>query len=98
VDLNSYSGHLNRAVDALHNFPETEPVGRTVATMAESPVAVAAPAVHTTAPPAVGVSRRPLVELPLPGVGVRASAVASGEKIFEASSPLDVPAFLRRQT
>jgi hypothetical protein len=61
-------------------------------------MAAAAPAIHAGAPPTVGVSRRPVVELPLPGVGVRASAVASGEKIFEASSPLDVPAFLRRQT
>jgi cell division protein FtsZ len=96
VDLNSYSTHLNRAADASHHFSEAEVKGRTVATMAESPAA--APAVHASAPPAVGLSRRPVVELSFPAVGARGSAVASGEKIFEASSPLDVPAFLRRQT
>jgi cell division protein FtsZ len=98
VDLNSYSTHVNRALDAFHNAPEAEAVGRTVATMAESPLAAAVPAVHASAPPTVGVSRRPVVELSLPGVVARASAVASGEKVFEASSALDVPAFLRRQT
>jgi len=98
VDLNSYSAHVNRALDAFHNVPETESTGRTVASMAESRAAAAAPSIHASAPPMVGVSRRPAVELSLPAVGARASAVATAEKVFEASSPLDVPAFLRRQT
>jgi hypothetical protein len=38
-------------------------------------------------------SRRPGVELSLSGAGASA-----GEKTFVASSPLDIPAFLRRQT
>ena len=49
------------------------------------------------APPTVGVSRRPVVELSLGGLGA-ASGGSAGENVFEASSPLDVPAFLRRQT
>ena len=65
---------------------------------AESAVMAPAPGVHAGVPPSVGVSRRPVVELSLPGLGARAVGAAAGESVFEASSPLDVPAFLRRQT
>jgi hypothetical protein len=49
-------------------------------------------------PPSVGVSRRPVVELSLSSLGTSAPGASAGENVFEASSPLDVPAFLRRQT
>jgi hypothetical protein len=55
-------------------------------------------ALQQGAPPAVGVSRRPVVELSLSGLGTSERGVSAGENVFEASTPLDVPAFLRRQT
>jgi hypothetical protein len=44
------------------------------------------------------VSRRPVVELSLSSLGTSERGVAAGENVFEASTPLDVPAFLRRQS
>ena len=92
VDLNVYSAHLNQAAPDLP-LHASGSMGRprTVA-QAETP-AMALPG----APPTVGVSRRPVVELSLSGAGA-VSGVSAGENVFEASSPLDVPAFLRRQS
>jgi hypothetical protein len=97
VDLNVYSAHLNHGPDA-RSAADTAARTRPVANMAESAAMASGQAVHASAPPAVGVSRRPVVELSLPGLGARVSGAAGGENVFEASSPLDVPAFLRRQT
>jgi cell division protein FtsZ len=93
VDLNIYSAHLRPEVAAAAGGG-----GRTrvVASAAEAPAVTHA--VQAGGPPAVGVVRRPAVELSLSGVGTGAAAVSAGENLFEASSPLDVPAFLRRQT
>jgi cell division protein FtsZ len=97
VDLNVYSAHLNHAADA-HHAADTAGKARTMAGVPESAVMAPAPGVQAGVPPSVGVSRRPVVELSLPGLGARAVGAAGGESVFEASSPLDVPAFLRRQT
>jgi cell division protein FtsZ len=93
VDLNVYSAHLRPEVAAAAGGG-----GRTrvVASAAEAPAMTHA--VQAGGPPTVGVVRRPAVELSLSGVGTGAAAVSAGENLFEASSPLDVPAFLRRQT
>jgi cell division protein FtsZ len=85
VDLSSYTDHFSRPPET----PVDEP-------------AVREPAAHPTAsyaPPALTVSRRPALELSLPlpvrgGNGVTQSADEGG---IEVASPLDVPAFLRRQ-
>jgi cell division protein FtsZ len=97
VDLNVYSAHLNRAAESGQHATDPSK-GRTVASAAEGPVMKLAPAVQAGAPSMAGVSRRAAVELSWPNVGARGSAVAAGENPFEAGSPLDVPAFLRRQT
>jgi hypothetical protein len=69
-----------------------------MASAAEAPMMVHAPALQPGVPPTVGVSRRPVVELSLSSLGTSERGVSAGENVFEASSPLDVPAFLRRQT
>jgi hypothetical protein len=43
------------------------------------------------------VNRRPVLDLSLPGA-TAGTGVSAGENVFEASTPLDVPAFLRRQS
>ena len=93
VDLNIYSAHLNQAAAELplHASASVGGRARTAQAMDASGMSLQG------APPTVGVSRRPGVELSLGGVGA-ASGVSAGENVFEASSPLDVPAFLRRQT
>jgi len=93
VDLNIYQAHLNQAevpqpmAASGGGRPRTAP-------MSESP----AMSLQPGAPPTVGVSRRPVVELSLSSLGSGAQGASAGENLFEASSPLDVPAFLRRQT
>jgi len=99
VDLNAYSAHLSQAVGAempVHANSAAS-AARGVASMGEAPV-LSAPMLQASAAPTVGVSRRPVVELSLSNVGSGAAAASAGENVFEASSPLDVPAFLRRQT
>jgi len=71
---------------------------------APAPQASAEPASQPMAsytPPALTVSRRPALELSLPLAG-RAAATAPGrspeEHSLDLDSPLDVPAFLRRQS
>jgi hypothetical protein len=98
VDLNVYSAHLAQAVgDAPVHASVAVPQARSLSSMADSPV-LQSPVIQGGAPPTVGVSRRPLVELSLSGAGAGVAAASAGENVFEASSPLDVPAFLRRQT
>ena len=88
VDLNNYTDHLAKSAEANAAAP--------------LPMTMDAPlAPETTAPAPLTVSRRPRLELTLPlspspsgedgGVGAADGADSEG------SSPLDVPAFLRRQ-
>jgi cell division protein FtsZ len=95
VDLNVYTAHLNQPAEIPQQVAAAGGARpRSTATMTEAPATTVQPG----APPTVGVSRRPVVELSLSSLGTSAPGVSAGENVFEASSPLDVPAFLRRQT
>jgi len=95
VDLTVYTAHLNQPAEIPQQVAAAGGARpRSAATMTEAPATTLQPG----APPTVGVSRRPVVELSLSGLGTSAPGVSAGENVFEASSPLDVPAFLRRQT
>ena len=92
VDLNVYSAHLNQQPEVPQQVAAAgggRP--RSAASMSEMNL-------QSGAPPTVGVSRRPMVELSLSSLGTSTPGASAGENVFEASSPLDVPAFLRRQT
>jgi hypothetical protein len=89
VDLNVYSAHLNPPAAEV---PAAASKARTVASAPESPAMTL-----QAGPPTVGVLRRPVLDLSLSNVAT-GTGVSAGENVFEASSPLDVPAFLRRQT
>jgi cell division GTPase FtsZ len=99
TDLNIFSAHLSRAAEVPQQVANGS-VARTraMASAAEAPVMTHTSALQQGAPPAVGVNRRPVVELSLSGLGTSERGVSAGENVFEASTPLDVPAFLRRQT
>ena len=95
VDLNVYTAHLSQPAEIPQQVAAAGGARpRSAATMTEAPATTLQPG----APPTVGVSRRPVVELSLSSLGTSAPGVSAGENVFEASSPLDVPAFLRRQT
>jgi cell division protein FtsZ len=95
VDLNVYSAHLSQSAAEMPQQVAAAGGGRQRAPiMSEGPAMTLQPG----APPTVGVSRRPVVELSLSSLGTSAAGVSAGDNVFEASSPLDVPAFLRRQT
>jgi cell division protein FtsZ len=93
VDLNLYSAHLNPAVAEVP--AQAAAMGR-VRGGASAPESAAA-ALQAGGPPTVGVIRRPALDLSLSNLPTGTGGSA-GENVFEASSPLDVPAFLRRQT
>ena len=82
VDLSNYTEHLNRVEPPLPE-PVREPVLQSMGSYA---------------PPPLTVTRRPALDLSLPLSAGRPPVTASpaGEGI-EVVSPLDVPAFLRRQ-
>jgi cell division protein FtsZ len=99
TDLTNYTTHIARA---------TEP-GTVPSVPAAQPAAFAASeavarverevAMRDVAPPAFTVTRRPALELTLPlsaGEAARGGP-ASDASGFDLSSPLDIPAFLRRQ-
>jgi cell division protein FtsZ len=95
VDLNVYSAHLNPAVAEAP--AQAAAMGRPRA-MASAPEAAAA-AMQAGGPPTVGVIRRPALDLSLSNLATgTGTGVSAGENVFEPGSPLDVPAFLRRQT
>ena len=100
TDLNVYSAHLARAAAEMPQQVAAAGGGRTraVGSVAESPAMAQAAVLQPGAPPTVGVSRRPVVELSLSNLGGSERGASAGENVFEASTPLDVPAFLRRQT
>ena len=85
VDLSNYTEHFSRTAESFAE-PRLE--------AAPPPQAYAPP---SYAPPSLTVSRRQALELSLPVPPGRASNGASEESGLEAGSPLDVPAFLRRQ-
>jgi cell division protein FtsZ len=88
TDLTSYTTHLAQRPEPVH----AEPVMQAATAAASEPMVREAAAGFT-------MSRRPAIELSLPLHGAQgASRTAIGdENGFEGSSPLDVPAFLRRQ-
>jgi cell division protein FtsZ len=97
TDLSSYVAHLSRVAEAAPATPIAP-----VATIDAPPHAVAAPApvaVTASEPVQVAVARRPPVELSLPMAASGGGAPVGGsmEEGLDFSSPLDVPAFLRRQ-
>jgi cell division protein FtsZ len=84
VDLSNYSEHFVRAAEP---GPDSRPV------VDHQPQAAV-----SYAPPPLMVSRRPALELSLPIVARGGNGVPpSTEGGMELASPLDVPAFLRRQ-
>jgi hypothetical protein len=93
VDLNIYSAHLNPTVAEVSAAAAGGSRGRVVASAPDAP----AMTLQAGGPPTVGVIRRPALDLSLSNVAT-GTGVSAGENVFEASSPLDVPAFLRRQT
>jgi cell division protein FtsZ len=96
TDLSSYTVHLDRAREAaaasMQASAEPAPVVREAVPLMASSI------------PSLTVQRRPAVELTLPLATGRTVATASGggqsadELGLDLSSPLDVPAFLRRQS
>jgi hypothetical protein len=85
VDLSNYTAHLGRI----------EPAAAAVDEPAERAPQPAA----GFAPQSLTVSRRPPLELSLPlASGGSIPTGASGEHGVDLESPLDVPAFLRRQS
>src|SRR5687768_16039899 len=82
VDLSNYSNHLNAAAVAAELSAER-----------------LAPPMSGFTPPPLTVNRRPALELSLPLAGSRHSGAGSPEEhSLDLDSPLDVPAFLRRQS
>jgi cell division protein FtsZ len=84
VDLSNYTEHLNRSPE-----PIAEP------RLEVPPPPAYTPPVYT--PPTLTVSRRPALELSLPMPPSRMGSGGPEQSGLEAVSPLDVPAFLRRQ-
>jgi len=92
VDLNIYTTQLTRAAageggQAPVSSQKARPLAG--AETGGTPLVSSMPPLSAT--PGLGVSRRPGVELSL-------SAAPQGERLLDGGSPLDVPAFLRRQT
>src|ERR1041385_2211637 len=102
TDLTSYTAHIARAAEAV--APEPLPVAQPAAFAAGELTGREAQRdimMRDVAPPAFTVTRRPALELTLPlsaaGDAARAMAPGSEDNGFDLSSPLDIPAFLRRQ-
>jgi cell division protein FtsZ len=96
VDLTAYSAHVGKTALPDSGVAASASSARARASVAPGDVHVVAVAGSTTTPgtPMLNLNRRPGVELSLAG----APGSSIGEPSFEAGSPLDVPAFLRRQT
>jgi cell division protein FtsZ len=90
VDLHNYTAHLNRHAEAPP--PTPAPTHASAGTHA--------PATQT-APPQLTFSRRPAVDLTLPQISPRPATQGGSSQddaALDPPSPLDVPAFLRRQS
>ena len=97
VDLNIYSTHLNRGLDAATTRQRPRPWHERSRDRQRAPLAAAVPAVHASAPP-TSESADVQSSSCRSRVCRRASAVPRVRRSSRPSSPLDVPAFLRRQT
>jgi cell division protein FtsZ len=108
VDLHNYTAHLTRVAEAQTGAAPAPSEGLQPSTVTRSassaverqasedePVAVRQAA---GGPPQLTVNRRPILDLSLPTVGLGGGAGGDGPTEFGAdlSSPLDIPAFLRR--
>jgi len=96
VDLAIYTDHLSRTADSLDLTGASATKARAVE-VAEGRAAPHLPAHQASTAPVLGVARKPGIDLPVPRSDAGEGA-ASSRVSFEASSPLDVPAFLRRQS
>ena len=90
VDLHHYTAHLSRAAQPIESEPEIAIQASVAETVIDS-----RPTLPLELPPQFAVSRRPGLDLSLP-LAASGEADADGEP--DLSSPLDVPAFLRRQS
>jgi cell division protein FtsZ len=91
VDLHSYTEHLARSAEAVAAEQPALTMDTPQRTEAKVSASVSAP---------LAVTRRPRLELTLPlthSPAGESGGVEAGESDPEGSSPLDVPAFLRRQ-
>ena len=95
VDLNIYTAHLNQEGEAARSASASR--SRPLATAAAEPASTPLAGLHMPASPALGVTRRAGVELSILSAGAGSPPVSAGDSAGEVSSPLDVPAFLRRQ-
>jgi cell division protein FtsZ len=97
VDLSTYTAHLTRA-EAGETNPDRTHVEGAQAPAGERASSGLAAAAAETRPPMFTVARRPPLELSLP-IPPSETAAAAGDPSLDLdiSSPLDVPAFLRRQ-
>jgi cell division protein FtsZ len=92
VDLNIYTAHLRQEGEAARSASTSR--ARPLATVAEP---APSPNLHMSAAPSLGVTRRPGVELSMSAACAGSPSVSAGDNGGDVSSPLDVPAFLRRQ-
>ena len=95
VDLSSYSAHLSaRAAEAV--------AAQTMSAPASAQSSASQGAAAPYAAPSLSVHRRPALDLSLPvaaaGGGRAAAPVPGGDAAAAFESPLDVPAFMRRQS
>jgi cell division protein FtsZ len=102
TDLSSYTAHIARAVEPVtaDPIPAAQPAAFTASEFAAREMQREMP-MRDIAPPAFTVTRRPALELTLPlnaaGEAARAAGPASDDNGIDLASPLDIPAFLRRQ-
>jgi cell division protein FtsZ len=95
VDLSNYTAHLAAAAAGAATDPSVEPAApQQAASTQMASTQMAAPQASSFAQ-SLNVSRRQPIELNLP---LAASGGSSGDFSLSLDSPLDVPAFLRRQS
>ena len=91
TDLTNYTTHLARADAATEPAIQAAPVAQPASRMAEGSISASSISAPFT------VNRRPALELSLPLANSAAATESPDENDLDLSSPLDVPAFLRRQ-
>jgi cell division protein FtsZ len=102
TDLANYTAHITRAAEpqTVAPLPPTQSAAFAMSEPATRGMQREV-AMRDVAPPTFTVTRRPALELTLPlnaaGEAARAGSPGSDDNGFDLSSPLDIPAFLRRQ-
>ncbi len=91
TDLTSYTTHLARGEAAAEPAIQAAPAASPTSSVAASSISTSSISTPFT------VNRRPALELSLPLASGAAGAGISEDRALDLSSPLDVPAFLRRQ-